>query len=245
MWAGVVTVNGSKVGTIEINLGDEMTMMPDVAGYVPSGRAEVNIGQRHEHGHYVGHHGGYSPSGKNYAAGQGGSPFRQGSEQTDAAIVRASKEAGVDANTMRAIASIESSMNPSSNANRSTQYKGLYQIGREEWRRFGEGNIYSAEDNARATARMFSENKRQFRAHFGRDPTDAELYMIHQQGLGFYTRGAMTNIAGNPYPGMRGPQSHESFEAGWGREVERRKRAFARAQSNKTAQEMPKMPEDL
>ena len=46
--------------------------------------------------------------------------------------------------------------------------------------------------------------------------------MMHQQGRGFYSRGSMTNIGGNPYPGMRGPQTHESFEAGWGREIERR-----------------------
>jgi hypothetical protein len=51
--------------------------------------------------------------------------------------------------------------------------------------------------------------------------------MMHQQGLGFYTRGAMTNIRGNPYPGMRGPQTHESFEAGWGREIERRAARFS------------------
>jgi len=50
--------------------------------------------------------------------------------------------------------------------------------------------------------------------------------MMHQQGLGFYTRGAMTNIGGNPYPGMHGEQTHESFEAGWGREVSRRKARF-------------------
>ena len=128
---------------------------------------------------------------------------------------------------MRSIASIESGMNPSSNANRSTQYKGLYQVGREEWRRFGgEGNIYSARDNAMATGRMFEANRNQFRSHFGREPTDTELYMMHQQGLGFYTRGAMTNIGGNPYPGMHGEQTHESFEAGWGREVSRRKARF-------------------
>jgi hypothetical protein len=64
------------------------------------------------------------------------------------------------------------------------------------------------------------------RARFGRDPTDTEMYMMHQQGLGFYTRGAMTNIGGNPYPGMRGPQTHESFEAGWGRSLARGRAGF-------------------
>jgi hypothetical protein len=120
------------------------------------------------------------------------------------------------------MASIESSFNPSSNMNKRTQYKGLFQIGRDEWRQHGQGNIYNAGDNARAMASLINEHRGQFHQHFGRDPTAGELYMMHQQGLGFYTRGAMTNIGGNPYPGMHGPQSHGSFEAGWTRELEKR-----------------------
>jgi hypothetical protein len=157
----------------------------------------------------------------------GGSVFQQGSAEVNRAIVEASSAYGLDVNTMRSIASIESNMNPGSNANRPTQYKGLFQIGTEEWAKFGGGNIYSARDNAMAAGRMLAAHRAEFREHFGRDPTDAELYMMHQQGLGFYTRGAMTNIGGNPYPGMRGPQTHESFESGWGREVARRKAGFA------------------
>jgi hypothetical protein len=138
-------------------------------------------------------------------------------------------------------------MVPSSNANRPTQYKGLYQIGRDEWNRSGQGgNIYSAHDNAMAAARLFVENKRQFSDRFGREPTDTELYLMHQQGLGFYTRGAMTNIAGNPYPGMHGPQTHESFESGWGREVARRKAAFARSNPGKQVETpMPQATEPM
>jgi len=150
------------------------------------------------------------------------------SPETDAAIVDAAKKFGFDPNTFRAIASIESSMDPESNRNRTTQYKGLFQIGRDEWAQFGSGgDIFSARDNAMAFGRMTRAHVEQFRSHFGRDPTDTELYLIHQQGLGFYTRGVMTNIAGNPYPGMQGPQTHESFEAGWGRELMRRKVWFA------------------
>jgi hypothetical protein len=151
-----------------------------------------------------------------------------GTADTDAAIRAASNAAGVDTDTMRSIASIESSMKPASNRNRRTQYKGLYQLGRDEWRRYGSGDIYNAGDNAMAAGRLFAAHRAEFRARFGREPTDRELYMMHQQGLGFYTRGAMTNIGGNRYPGMRGPQTHASFEAGWGRELERRRDAFAR-----------------
>lgn len=238
MQIGLITVDGMTVGAIEMNLSDDTAFIPDVQGYTPLGRAEGGLGgsgggsgapagQGH-HGHGGRGHGAGTPTGRDYGSGNGvGRPFAQGSAATDAAIARAAKEAGVNPDTMRGIASIESGMNPSSNANRSTQYKGLYQIGHDEWRRFGQGNIYSAEDNAMATARMFKENKRQFNQRYGRDPTDTELYLMHQQGLGFYTRGAMTNIGGNPYPGMHGPQTHESFEAGWGRELARRKAGFA------------------
>jgi Transglycosylase SLT domain len=112
----------------------------------------------------------HQPSGKVYDA-ERGRPVHQGSAETDQAIRDAARAHGLDVNTMRSIASIESSMNPSSNANRRTQYKGLYQIGRDEWRRFGgDGNIYSARDNAMAAARMFEANRNQFRQRFNRDP---------------------------------------------------------------------------
>lgn len=190
-----------------------------------------------------------SPRGESYAPSERGAPFHQGTTETDRAITDAARAHGLDPNTMRSIASIESGMNPGSNANAKTQYKGLYQIGRDEWRRFGQGNIYSAQDNAMAAARMFDANRTQFRSRYNRDPTDTELYMMHQQGLGFYTRGAMTNIGGNPYPGMRGSQDHNSFEGGWGREVARRKAGFVKAnpapvaQATKSAVDM--VPEDL
>jgi Transglycosylase SLT domain len=159
----------------------------------------------------------------------GHAPFAQGSSVTDRAIADASRRYGLNPNTMRGIASIESSMNPNSNANRSTQYKGLFQIGRSEWAQYGHGgNIYDARQNADAAGRMLSDHADWFRSRYGRKPTDAELYMMHQQGRGFFSNGAMTNIGGNPYPGMRGAQDHNSFMSGWGRELARRKAVFER-----------------
>ena len=257
MQVGVITLDGRQVGVVSLTEGDDIdTFAPDLDGYVPMGRAADNSASApvggsapHHAGRNVSHGGaahvsdrahhhtsreGYTPRGETYS-GAGGHPVRQGSAEVDQAIVDASRAHHLDPNTMRAIASIESDNNPSSNAHRSTQYKGLYQIGRDEWRRFGEGNIYSAHDNAMAAARMFEANRNQFRAHYHRDPTDAELYMMHQQGLGFYTRGAMTNIRGNPYPGMHGPQSHETFETGWGRELARRKERFSGRSAPATA----------
>lgn len=276
MQAGHITVGGIVVGTIDVDLKTDVdSFVPDFSGYAPIGRADggthVDQDQPYGGGHHgrggqeggrhgPGHHGtrqsgqtheGTPPSGRDYPAASPGHTFPQGSSDTDAAIARAAREHHLDPNFMRSIASIESGMTPSSNANRSTQYKGLYQIGHDEWRRTGDGgNIYSAEDNAMAAGRLFTENSRQFEKHFGRAPSETELYMMHQQGLGFYTRGAMTNIGGNPYPGMHGPQTHESFEAGWGREISRRKAQFAithpPAQPEaKKIPDTPAVPEDL
>ncbi len=266
MQIGVIMLDGRQVGVVSWSSDNEPdAFIPNLDGYVPKGRAAEHgerqprdaggghprrqpsgVGVDADHGkvahlldrahHHTSRRGeGYQPSGKTYS-GEGGRGVRRGSVETDQAIVDAAKAHHLDPNTMRAVASIESGMNPNSNADRRTQYKGLFQIGSRgpdsEWARFGAGgNIYSARDNAMAAARMFSANRERFRSKYGRDPTDTELYMMHQQGLGFYTHGAMTNIAGNPYPGMHGAQSHETFEEGWGRELARRKAAFESGQT--------------
>ena len=135
-------------------------------------------------------------------------------QSVDDAINQTAATAGMDPRYWRAVASIESSLNPSSNYNAATQYKGLYQVGGNEFATHGHGNIYNPMDNARAAASLAQANNATFREHFGRDPSPIETYMMHQQGPGFYLNGTMTNIAGNPYPGMRGPQTPASFEAG-------------------------------
>jgi hypothetical protein len=157
------------------------------------------------------------------------------SSDVNAAIRATAPIAGMDVPTWKAVASIESSLNPASNYDRSTQYKGLFQVGSRgegsEWSRHGgNGNIYDAKDNATAAAKLAAENNAQFKATFNRDPTPLETYMMHQQGFGFYKNGTMTNIEGNPYPGMSGPQTPESFAAGWGREIERRAKYFRKSE---------------
>jgi hypothetical protein len=184
-----------------------------------------------------------APAGKDYTTEpERGHTYRQGSAETDAAIERAARQHGLDPNFMRSVAHIESGMDPASNANARTQYKGLYQIGRDEWRRTGQGgNIYSAEDNAQAAGRLFADNKRQFHSHFGRDPTDTELYMMHQQGLGFYTRNALTNAGGNLPRGehLDPADPHGSFERVWGRRVEAGKAAYGRQHPGGGATTLP------
>ena len=166
-------------------------------------------------------------------------PVGTGSADVGSALREGSAASGVDLPHLKAMASIESSFNPSSNQNKRTQYKGLFQIGRSEWAEYlqhgGKGSIYNARDNAMAMSYLVNRNRADFKKHFGRDPTPGEIYMMHQQGLGFYTRGAMTNIGGNPYPGMRGPQSHGSFEQGWTRELEKRAGRYGTDDETKAA----------
>jgi uncharacterized protein (TIGR02594 family) len=150
-----------------------------------------------------------------------------GGGDVNEAIRATAGKAGMDEAHWKAVASIESTLNRASNANVRTRYKGLFQIGRDEWSRTGSGSIYNARDNAESAAKLAQENAAGFRRNFGRDPSPTEIYMMHQQGLGFYTKGKMTNVAGNPYPGMRGRQTPQSFEAGWGREIERRAERFS------------------
>lgn len=159
-----------------------------------------------------------------------GNPVNKGSEGVNQAIEEAAKAHHFDPAYMKAIASIESGMDPSSNANNEHKYKGLYQIGPEEWKRFGQGNIYNARDNAMAAARMWDAQRDQFRKKFGRNPTDAEQYMIHQQGMGFHTNGTMTNIAGNLPPSDRTPENmtHAGFEQYWGNQIARREAQFSK-----------------
>jgi hypothetical protein len=138
------------------------------------------------------------------------------------AIEEGAKAAGMDPAHFAAIAGIESSFDPGSNRNRSTQYKGLFQIGRSEWARVGQGDIYNARDNALAAARLMNENRATLRKTLGRDPTPAELYLAHQQGAGFF-RGALTNPAGNWPAHFQGSYAdHANFERQWTAEVEKR-----------------------
>lgn len=159
------------------------------------------------------------------------------------AIDAAAARYGFHPAVLKGIASIESSMDPESNRNRGTQYKGLFQIGKDEWRQYGRGDIYNPADNADAAARMLADHAQWYRDRQGREPTPGDLYMMHLQGRGFIQNGTMTNVAGNPYPGMRGPQTPESFAQGWTGELGRRMARYGGADSiygNQTA--APSLP---
>jgi hypothetical protein len=138
------------------------------------------------------------------------------------AIDAAARQYGLNPAVLKGIANIESSWDPSSNKDKTTQYKGLFQLGGDEWKQHGSGDIYNASDNANAAAKLLSSHAQWFQNSYGREPTPGELYMMHLQGRGFISKGTMTNVAGNPYPGMRGPQTPESFQKGWSDTLARR-----------------------
>ena len=140
----------------------------------------------------------------------------------DDAINKTAAMAGMDPAHWRAIAQIESGVNPQSNRNADTQFKGMFQLGRSVWHDYGSGDIYNPMDNAIAAAKFAQANGAIFRGAFGRDPTPIETYIMHQQGPGFYTKGQMSNIAGNPYsPKMNASlETPQSFEEGWRRNME-------------------------
>jgi hypothetical protein len=177
------------------------------------------------------------PPGSTASTAISGTPmFRPFSSPTansdvDSAIQATAAAAGMDVPHWKAIASIESTLSPSSNYGKSTQYKGLYQIGTRgddsEWMTHGKGNVYDPMDNAVAASKLAQDNNAKFKAEFGRDPTPIETYMMHQQGFGFYKHGTMTNIAGNTPKGYPIARTPEQFQAIWGRELERRAKFFA------------------
>lgn len=100
----------------------------------------------------------------------------------DAAIVEAAGEAGIDPDTLRTFARIESGGNPTV---RTGSYKGLFQLSDKEFSKHGgQGDIYDARENARVAALKLKAESEDFKRSYGREPTPAEIYMIHQQGVG-------------------------------------------------------------
>ena len=81
---------------------------------------------------------------------------------------------------MMSIAKVESDFNPHA---RTGSYKGLFQLSDYEFKRYGDGSIWDARDNARAAAHMFLVQAEMFRWALGHYPDYAERYMVHQQGI--------------------------------------------------------------
>src|SRR6516162_797135 len=87
---------------------------------------------------------------------------------------------GLDLAMMMSIAKIESNFNPGA---RTGSYKGLFQLSDYEFKKYGDGSIWDARDNARAAAHMLLVQAEMFRSALGHYPDHAERYMVHQQGI--------------------------------------------------------------
>lgn len=116
---------------------------------------------------------------------------REISPPVRSAIDTAAAETGLDPQLLTTFALIESSGNPKSVTVRNgkeSKYKGLFQLSTEEFKKYGDGgNIFNAEDNARAAAKKIKVESERFEKNNGRTPDATDLYMMHQQGEAGYS----------------------------------------------------------
>ena len=102
-------------------------------------------------------------------------------------IKRASDAFGLDFNFMKAIARIESDFDPKQ---RTGSYFGLFQLSKDEFAKYGSGDILDARDNALAAANKFATENILFELSTHKKATFSDIYLIHQQG----TRGAEEHV---------------------------------------------------
>lgn len=113
-----------------------------------------------------------------------GTPARRSAwhPTVESALENAAREHGVDRTLLDTFTRIESGGRHDA---RTGSYKGLFQLSDEEFTKHGgQGDPYDPNENARAGARKIRAETDAFTKQYGRQPTAAELYMIHQQGVG-------------------------------------------------------------
>jgi hypothetical protein len=102
--------------------------------------------------------------------------------RVNAAINAAADREGINRDFMYSIAEVESSGRPGWSTG---SYHGLFQLSHEEFRKYGDGgDILNAMDNATAAARKIKKERQLLSDNLGREVTDSEAYMAHQQGYG-------------------------------------------------------------
>ena len=94
-------------------------------------------------------------------------------------INRASDAFGLDSNFMKAVAKIESGFDPKQ---RTGSYIGLFQLSKDEFNKFGSGQILDPRDNSVAAAYKIITEGILFEWVTHKKPTLSDLYLIHQQG---------------------------------------------------------------
>lgn len=90
-------------------------------------------------------------------------------------IASVSQATGMPVKDIMAMARIESGMKPDA---RTGSYGGLYQL---DTRKYG-NDVYDPSKAANIFSSELTDNIKNFKNRFGREPTGSELYMMHQQG---------------------------------------------------------------
>jgi len=128
-------------------------------------------------------------------------PISPGAMPVDPLLEKTAAEYGLDPKVFTRIAQIESGGNPNAVTG---SYRGLFQL---------KGGSFDPAENARAAAQGFVSQTQDFIRKYGRQPTAAELYMVHQQGPGGYAAHtanpdapAWQNMASTAEGRQRGPQ---------------------------------------
>lgn len=93
--------------------------------------------------------------------------------------IEEAERAGLDPAFLLAVVDIESSGDCSASTGK---YRGALQLSDEEFRRLGGTSITDCRQNIRIGAGKIAKEADTFKLANGRDPTAAELYLIHQQG---------------------------------------------------------------
>jgi hypothetical protein len=116
--------------------------------------------------------------------GQGAMPSeRQGPIAITETITKAALRHGVDPVGLIKTAGIESHFNPSAK-NPKSSAGGLFQFIDSTAKSYGLSNKYDAAQASDAAARLWKDNRESLAKSLGRDPTNGELYLAHQQGIG-------------------------------------------------------------
>jgi len=98
------------------------------------------------------------------------------------AIAKAAADTGLPVSMLNAFAQIESGGRPGV---RTGGYKGVLQLSDSEFKKYGGKNdIYNPYENVLVGARKLKEEIKMFEKQHGRTPDAADLYMVHQQGVG-------------------------------------------------------------
>jgi hypothetical protein len=114
--------------------------------------------------------------------GQGAMPSeRQGPIAITDTITKAALRHGVDPTGLIKTAGIESHFNPNAK-NPNSSAGGLFQFIDSTAKSYGLSNKYDAAQSADAAARLWKDNKDTLTRSLGREPTNGELYLAHQQG---------------------------------------------------------------